>query len=51
MMSNYVITVYVSSDLGTYTVHIRLPSKTGCDTRLAGTCGAERYAIAAIVVF
>jgi hypothetical protein len=31
MMSNYVSTVYVSSDPGTYMVHIGLPSKTGCD--------------------
>jgi hypothetical protein len=31
MMFIYVIAVYVSSDPGTYIVHIRLPSKTGCD--------------------
>jgi hypothetical protein len=31
MMSNYVIVVYVSSDPGTYMVHIRFTYNTGCD--------------------
>jgi hypothetical protein len=34
MMSNYVIAVYVSSDPGTYMVHIQFTFKTGCDRRL-----------------